>query len=338
MKKEPIFKVLSYREEQMLCEKERLLYFQALRSYVSKRPLTNTTIGARKIAPRLKKYVAKMAVFLTKAFTNKNVDWVCDGTEHIPEGAVIFANTHQGILDNFIWIPEVKKHAILLHSIDTNKLLLLSQYCTGLVLVNKGDMAHRQAAKLDMIRLLLEGHSIIYFPESAWNLSPNKLHLPLNFGFLDIARKAQIPVVPVVHDFIYDVSKPKENIKKIHSRYGKPLWVKEQDDLLTKLEEYQEIISTIRWELMEEKGLFERSSISKKDYVNYIKGNLKNLKFGNIDINMERKCLFHASDEFYLFHHINDIPFDNLGNLLCTEEVQRIEQLNREHGIRYFGG
>lgn len=38
-------------------------------------------------------------------------------------------------------------------------------------------------AKMDMIELLINGHSISYFPEGTWNLSPNKLHLPINIGF-----------------------------------------------------------------------------------------------------------------------------------------------------------
>lgn len=327
------FKVLSVKEEQKLSTEELKNYYKELREYVLKRKLTNTTPGATFLGPRLKKPVEKIATKLVKIFSSKNVEWICDGKENIPEGPVIFAHTHQGILDNFVWMPEIDKHSPILHSIDASKILLLSEYTTGLVLVKKGDKANNKNAKLDMIKLLLNGTSITYFPESAWNLSPNKLHLPLNYGFIDTAKKAGVPIVPVVHEYTYNSSTEKEIITKIHSSYGVPIYVREEDNLVEKLREYEEQISTIRYKLIEEKGLFERKNISNIEYINYLKGNYKNLEFGKIDVNNERKYLFKSNDEFYKFHHINDIPFDESGKLLDTKEIIKLKTLNKKHNI-----
>lgn len=332
------FKILSIKEEQQLSTEELKEYYKNLREYLLKRKLTNTTPGATTIAPKLKKIVEKIAIKLVELFTNKNVtwnseNWICDGLENIPEGPVIFAHTHQGLLDNFVWMPEIDKHCPILHSIDASKILLYSEYTTGLVLVKKGNKENNQNAKLDMINLLLNGFSITYFPESAWNLSPNKLHLPLNYGFLDTARKAQVPVVPAVHEYTYDTSSEKENIIKIHTRYGNPIYVSEEDDLLEKLIEYEEQISTIRYDLIEEKGIFKRNEINSFDYINYLKGNYNNLEFGKIDVNNERKYLFRSNEEFYKFHHINDIPFNEKGELLDTKEVIKLKTLNKKHNI-----
>ena len=263
------FRVLSFSEEQQLNLEERKEYYKKLREYVLSRKLTNTTPGATSIAPKLKGITSKIAVAVTKAFTSKDIDWVCEGNEEFPEGAVVFAHTHQGILDNFVWIPEVDRHCLLLHGQQVNKLLLLCQINTGLVLVKKEDKPNNNNAKLDMIRILLEGHSITYFPEGTWNLSPNKLHLPLSFGVIDIAKKAQVPIVPVVHECTYDTASEKEKIVKIYSKFGKPIYVSDEDDLSEKLREYEESISTIRWELIEAKGLYKRSEITNWDYVNF---------------------------------------------------------------------
>lgn len=327
------FKILSVKEEQKLSKEELKEYYKELREYVLERKLTNTTPGITTIAPKLKKPVEKVAIKLVKFFTNKNVkwkgeNWVCDGLENIPDGPVIFAHTHQGLLDNFVWMPEVNKHSPILHSIDASKILLYSEYTTGLILVKKGDKENNKNAKLDMINLLLNGLSITYFPESAWNLSPNKLHLPLSFGVIDVAKKAGVPIVPVVHEYTYDTSLEKENILKVHSRYAKPIYVSFEDDLIEKLHEYEEVISTIRYDLISEKGLFKRSEISSLDYINYLKGNYKNLEFGKIDINNERNNLFNINDEFYKFNHINDVSFNEEGELLETEHVRKIKSLD----------
>lgn len=327
------FQVLSLEEERKLIGQDLKQYYQELRKYILHRKLTNTTLGATTVAPKMKNEVTKIAEALTKKFTDSDVEWICDGKENIPAGTILFAHSHQGILDNFVWMPHIDRHCLILHGQEVNKLLLMAQLCTGLVLVRKGDKENNHNAKLDLIRLLLEGHSITYFPEGTWNLSPNKLHLPLSFGFVDVAKKAQVPIVPVVHEYTYDTSTDKEKIIKIHSRFGKPIYVSEEDDLLKKLAEYEEAISTIRYELMMEKGTFNRSDITNYDYINFLKGSYRNLALGKLNVPKERAHIFGAKSDFYLFHHINDVPFNEKGELLPTDEVRKIKKLNIKHQI-----
>ena len=328
------FRILSLAEEKKLTNEEKIKYYNDFKEYVLKRKLKVTTPGATTIGPKLKGLTSKIAVAVTKHFTSKDVEWLCDGTENIPDGPVILAHSHQGLLDGFVWIPNVKRHCLLLHGAEVNKLLLLCQLNTGLILVKKGDKENNLNAKLDMIKLLLEGHSISYFPEGTWNLSPNKLHLPIRYGFLDTARKANVPIVPVVHEYTYDSSSEKEKITKIHTRYGKPIYITHEDDIQKKLEEYEEAISTMRYELIEEKGVFLREDVSNWDYINYLKGNYKNLEFGHLDWEKERRNIYGANEEFYKFHHINDVPFDEEGNLLETDEVKKLRLINMKNNIR----
>lgn len=323
------FKLLSLREEKQLSKEELVKYYEDLRNYALNRKLTNTTPGALTICPKLKKGVEKIATAVTKVLAGGKIEIVVDGQENIPNGAVLFASTHQGVLDGFCLIPYNPKHCVILHSLNSNKLLLLAQVDTGLVLVSKKeeDGINRINAKLDMITILLKGHSVLYFPEGAWNLSPNKLHLPMSFGFLEIAKKTKVPVVPVVMECTYDTSTDKEQITKLHISYGKKIKVGIDDDLSEKLLEYQEIISTLRWQSIEEKGLFQREKISNWDYINYLKGNYKNLAMGKIDLNLERRRIRNAGDEFHKYHHINDIPFNENGELLETEEIRRLNEI-----------
>ena len=96
---------------------------------------------------------------------------------------------------------------------------------------------------------------------------------------------------------------------------------------------FEEKISTMRWELIATKGLFQRSEITNVDYINYLKGNFRNLKMGKIDINVERAGIQGSKQEFYVFHHINDVPWDAWGELKETEEIERLKRINRVHGI-----
>lgn len=324
-----MFQILSLKEENMLNHEELQQYYTKLCNYALNRTLTNTTPGALTIAPKLKRITNEIASKLTRILCRSEVEVISDGQENIPEEKVIFAFTHQGMLDNFVWIPVTPRHCIILHSAIVKKLLKLIQLNTGLIFVNKQDKLDRQNAKLDMIKILLLGHSIAYFPESAWNLSPNKLHLPMNYGFLDIARKTQTAVVPVVMEYSYNNVSDKESVSKVHIRFGKAIYVRLEDDLGQKLSEYEETISTMRWELIEEKGLFQRDKISNWEYINFLKANIRNLKMSGIKLEVERAHIWGADNDFYVFHHINDIAFDDDGNLLRTDEVEYIKNIGK---------
>ena len=311
-----MFNILSLNEEKQLNIEELLEYYAQLKDYVSKRKLTNTTPGALTVAPKLKGITNKISGKLTKILCRSKVEIIADGQENIPNEPVIFAGTHQGILDGFVWIPYMPKHCVILHGASVRTILKLVQLNTGLILVDKESKENRQNAKLDMMKILLDGHSIVYFPEGTWNLSPNKLHLPMSHGFLDIARKTNAAVVPLVMEYVYDGTKDIEHIHKIHIRFGKSIYVNTLDNLEQRLIEFQEVVSTIRWELIEEKGIFHRNTVSNWDYINYLKGNLRNLKLGGIDLDSERKHILGAEDDFYLFHHINDFSYNDMGELL----------------------
>lgn len=59
------------------------------------------------------------------------------------------------------------------------------------------------------------------------------------------------------------------------------------DMIKRKLTEYEEVISTMRFKLMEEKGVFSKKTISNQEYINFLKGNFHNLKLGGIDLDLK---------------------------------------------------
>lgn len=326
---------LTGKEELKLNIEERIAYVEKLRYFCLNRKLTNTTKGATVIAPKLKKPTGAISRVVCKVLAGGPVEVITDGLENVPDGPVIFASTHQGILDNFVWIPDCPKHCLIFHGAETNKALLMAQVNTGLILVSRdqNNVENRSNAKLDMMSVLLRGHSVYICPEGTWNLSPNRLLLPVNYGFLDVAQKTGAAVVPMIIEYTYDSTSEKERITRVHIRYGRAINVDERDKLLDKLEEYEEIVATARWELIEEKGLFKRGDITNQEYINYMKGNLKNLQLGGINIEAENKGIQGGKQEFYLFHHINNVPWDERGEWIGTEEAERLKLINLMHGI-----
>ena len=131
------FTILSIEEEKKLSPRELREYYENLREYCYNRKLKNVTPGATTIAPKLKEPTNRIATKLTNLLEGTEVKLVSDGQENIPDGPVIYSHTHQGLLDNFVWIPATPDHAIILHSSKVRFILKLAQLNTGLNLVPK---------------------------------------------------------------------------------------------------------------------------------------------------------------------------------------------------------
>ena len=58
-----------------------------------------------------------------------------------------------------------------------------------------------------------------------------------------------------------------------------------------------------------------------------MKGNYANLELGKKDRASEYKGIQGSNDEFYVFHHLNDVAFDEQGNLLGTAEAERLKRI-----------
>lgn len=302
---------MKFCDEVKLEEAERQKYLKELREYMRDRKLTNTTFGATFWGPKLYKPTIRIAQKVTEVFMEKDAPVFVEGQENIPEETVIFALNHQGILDNFIWLPYVGRHSLILHGAEVNKLLLAAQLNTGLIKVIKGDKENNRGAKEDMITLLMNHHSVVWFPEGTWNLSPNKYLLPTSYGLIDVARIAKVPIIPVAVECSYGWKDNKTAIEQAYVRFGEKIVVSDFDDLPMLLQTYRDRMSTMLYELQEKKGVFcRRTTDMDREYAGFLEMSYRNLKLGKLNRKKERKYIFQAQDDFYQFHNINEYAYD----------------------------
>lgn len=246
------FKILNIEEEQKLNRKELKEYYINLRNYLAERKLTNTSFGATTIAPRLNninEYLSKLGI---KMLNGERVYIACDGLEDIPTERVLFVHTSKNMLDSLITNIINDRHCISINDKEENELLLLCQLTNGLISIDKNDETNKNNAKLDAIRLLLEGKSISYF------IKGDKK----DYDFLEIAQKAGVAIIPVVYECKYNTSYANDTIKEIHSLYGSPIYVEEYDNIYKKIKEYENIIFTMNQELLKSTNLKRKKVLS----------------------------------------------------------------------------
>jgi len=199
----------------------------------------------------------------------------------------------------------------------------------GVVYVDRSDNQSKFNSKIELMKYLAKEKSVVIFPEATYNCSPNKLYLNLYSGVIDIARKMQVPIIPIVQEYDYDTSITSYKcVKSCELRFGSPIYVKYDDDISIKKEELSEQFATMRWDLIEQKGLYSRDSIREQEYINYILSRRDSYRIAKVNEKEEEKALKGYGKEIYLFSYINAVDFDDDGHLLVPKEVRRLDSLN----------
>lgn len=179
----------------------------------------------------------------------------------------IFCITHIGKYDIEICSEVLKEHYYLLsgdfenlHGTIDGGLIELN----GIIYLNKSDKEDKTKSKEKCIEILKQSGNIMWFPEGIWNLSPNLPVLPLPYGIIEVAVKADAIIVPVAIEQ-YD--------KEFRINIGSSFWLDDYINRFTDMTELQlvaisdlrDILATLKWEIWESKPMLLRRKVS-KDY------------------------------------------------------------------------
>lgn len=182
--------------------------------------------------------------YLLKAITSKVTgELKVDGKFPTDEPCLIVAN-HACIEDIPTLAQAVQEHFYLLVSDeDKNTLDGVGLALNGVKWVHRTDKESRQAAASEIPEYLKQGISFAMYPEATWNLSPNQLILPLNYGCIRTAFEANTPIVPVVTFFngtgrhtiigekFYPTSDFKESVSELRDRMASMVYEQMRHEL-----------------------------------------------------------------------------------------------------------
>ena len=326
MKNKNTFRILTYDEESHLNISEKKKYYQDLKLFLSTKPLNPVWGSYLKICEELNKKIVRDIIDSKKGY-----DLEVRGLKNIPNKTCIFASTHQDYSDHFNVVLSIPEHTVILNTINVTLLFKLLMGVNGIIYVDRNSDFSRFESKTKLMCLLAHNKNIVVFPEGTYNCSPNKLHLPLHSVVIDMALKMQVPIVPMIHHYTYDVSDPTiKNAQSCIVEFAKPIYVNYTDSKKEKLEELSESFSTIRWNLIQESGTFKREDITIQEYINYVLSRIDAWSKINVSIDNERKTIKGANEDFYVFHHINDVTFENQ-TLLPTKESIRLNEIADTH-------
>lgn len=161
----------------------------------------------------------------------------------IPKGKQFIFIANHYCIDDIPTVAEViKKHVyVLVSDEDRHTLNGLALNTNGVVWVNRLNKDERKKSKDALLRHLKLGHNILMYPEATWNLSPNLLMLPMNYGCISLSLETGVPIVPIYLYF-------SENVCRVE--INAPFYP--TGDKILSIEKLRDIMATSAWKFYEE--------------------------------------------------------------------------------------
>lgn len=306
------FRILPYSEESLLTEEQKKQYYKELKQYLA--DIDNKLIDEQ--------YV-KLCEFLNPHIKNivdivMGYELIIDKTTNVPNSPVIFASSHQNFYDHINMILASPTNSIFLNNKNIPLITKLALMVNGVVFVDRTDVNSKFNSKISLMKHIANDRSIIIFPEGTYNCSPNRLILPLHTGAADIAKKMEVPIIPIVQEYFFDESRldGKNHVVKCILRFGEPFYVCRKDDIKSKTLDLRDTLSTLRYNIMDEKGLYNREIITPKEYINMVNIMLRTYKQQKVEYKSEEEAIYGSNDEFYNYFPINALAYSSDGKIL----------------------
>ena len=135
--------------------------------------------------------------------------------------------------------------SVVMNSIDG-----ITNWITGMILVDRASKSSRRAAKDKMIYALKNGANILIYPEGTWNKSPNQIISGLYPGVYEEAKETGAQIIPIANQ---------REEGAVYSTVGAPFYITdmEREDAMETVKEH---LATLRWKLIERSGLHRREA------------------------------------------------------------------------------
>lgn len=237
------------------------------------------------------------------------------------DGTTIYAVNHSNFHDVPTMTELSDEHFFLLAGVQNLRLVdKIGFFLLGSIYVDRKNKTSKNSVKDTMIDLANKGNHLLIFPEGTWNVTANKLVLPLNWGIIDIARVTGTKIKPI--NLEYFDGKCVVNV-------GDDIVVSKDDDKKEKIDELEEIMATLKWDTLEGRGIFTRTSITEKDFASYTTDRFEEYK--SLNPEEEKSVIRKVYDtEEDVFKFFEDIELNGDNAFLAKSQSRYLEKYSSE--------
>ena len=231
-------------------------------------------------------FLEKMHPFMIKALASiRRYTIEIDG--RIPDFPCIFAVNHYGMNDVPTALEVIGRHVYILADDGVRGSAAgLAMSANGVIWFNRAEKEERKRSYSETIQHLKAGHSILVYPESTWNMTPNLLMLPMHWGVVRFSRETGVPIVP-----IFQLFSEKTCYVKIGGVFSP------SEDVAQAIQDLRDIMATLFWNLAEEQPVFHRETFKEDYWINNIAKRLEKEKNPEWRIVFEKQFIFKPKNQ-----------------------------------------
>lgn len=258
-----------------------------------------------------------------------------EGVENIPKDSnVIFLLNHSNSHDIFtayeILSQLERKGSVMVATDCLNPATTEIFNISNATLLDRRNKIERQDSIFRLSNKILAGNDGVIFGEGTWNIHPTMPMHNIRKGVSVISAITQAPIVPTIVEYIEkdELVKSENNLyKKCLIRFGKPIIIDCNNDLILQTNNVKENMVDIRNQIWKDYGI-ERAKLSDVDPIMYLNHTyLKKFKAFGFTYNSEKE------QEFLLFldneAKENEYTIDEDGNFRpgITEKSFELEKV-----------
>lgn len=286
-------KILTEQEEQKLDRKELLTYYKNLIEYYNKIENTQKFTNFKKFIHPLLLNIMKITLKQKLVLFNDNkINY---------DGPVIYAVNHTNSHDVPAVSNVIKEHCYILAGTENLRLIeRIMFHLNGVIFINRKNSERKNKSKDEIIKLLLEGNNLLIFPEGTWNILENQIMLPLNWGIVEIAKKANVPVIPIALEYYDDV---------YYANVGDAISFDIQETKQEGISKLRDSMATLRWEIWEKYSQVKRSDISLESFNQELEKAYSEYK--KLDKEYEKTLILNLNDNAdQVFEHLKHLNYN----------------------------
>ena len=258
---------LSIKQVASLSDEDREKYYSMVRNYCES---LKVNIESKKIS---KKIISLLAPNL------RNYKLEIYGDENIPkDDSAVFICNHSNSHDFFTLheaFGSMNRNVSPFGASDCLDFLSLQMFKLGdVTLIDRNDKKDSLDGLMTFTQKIVEGEDGIIFGEGTWNLHPTKPMQGIRTGGVQSAIISKKVIIPTIFEYV-EVKDIVDKEKDLYSRciveFGKPIIVKQDDNVIEKTILVQKTMENMRLELWKKLGIKKDSldDINKDVYLNH---------------------------------------------------------------------
>ena len=273
---------------------DREKYYNMVREYCD---ALKVNIESKKIG---KKIVSMIAPHL------RNYDLDIVGVENIPkEDSAVYICNHSNSHDFFTLheaFGDINRNVSPFGATDCLDFFSLQLFKIGdVTLIDRTDKQSSLDGLMTFTQKVIEGEDGIIFGEGTWNLHPTKPMQGIRTGGVQSAVISKKVIIPTIFEYVEVpdlVDKEKDLYTKVIVQFGKPIIVKQDDDIIEKTILVQKTMEEMRLNLWKKLGIKKDSldDINKEVYLNHTYNKKFNAFGFNYDSEYESQWLAKDKD------------------------------------------